>query len=159
MALPGRSAIADEVRKLISVQPISYSGVQVVGGKLFALKFDPKNQQPLVVVLDAADHPESERAICDPNLIDSTGATAIDWFVPSPDGKLVAVSLSKSGSEDGDLYFFSVADGKQSPEVLKHVQYPTAGGSATSAKETATIFYPPSPPHPQLPPAQHHLFT
>ncbi len=121
-ALPGRSAIADEVRKLISVQPISYGDVQLVAGKIFALKFDPKKQQPSLVVLDAADRPESERAICDPNLIDSAGATAIDWFVPSPDGKLVAVSLSKSGSEDGDLYFFSVADGKQSPEVLKHVQ-------------------------------------
>jgi len=141
MALPGRSAIADEVRKLISVQPISYSGVQLVAGKIFALKFDPKKQQPSVVVLDAADRPESERAICDPNLIDSTGATAIDWFVPSPDGKLVAVSLSKSGSEDGDLYFFSVADGKQSPEVLKHVQYPTAGGSAAWTKDSTGIFY------------------
>jgi Serine proteases of the peptidase family S9A len=140
-ALPGRAAIADEVRNLISAQPISYGDVRLVAEKIFALKFDPKKQQPSVVVLDGTDRPESERAICDPNVIDSAGKTAVDWFVPSPDGKLIAVSLSKSGSEDGDLYFFSVADGKQSPEVLKHVQYPTAGGSAAWTKDSSGIFY------------------
>ncbi|MGA8482434.1 MAG: prolyl oligopeptidase family serine peptidase [Chthoniobacterales bacterium] len=157
-ALPGRSAIADEVRKLISVQPISYGNVQLVAGKIFALKFDPKKQQPSLVVLDAADRPESERAICDPNLIDSAGATAIDWFVPSPDGKLVAVSLSKSGSEDGDLYFFSVADGKQSPEVLKHVQYPTAGGSAAWTKDSTGIFYTRFPREGERPAGDLHFY-
>jgi prolyl oligopeptidase len=140
-ALPGRAAIAHEVRKLISAQPISYSDVQLAAGKTFALKFDPKKQQPSVVVLDNPNRLESERAVCDPNVIDPTGKTAVDWFVPSPDGRMIAVSLSKSGSEDGDLYFFSVADGKQSPEVLKHVQYPTAGGSAAWTKDSSGIFY------------------
>jgi prolyl oligopeptidase len=157
-ALPGRAAIADEVRKLISAQPISYGDVELVAGKIFALKFDPKKQQPSVVILDSPDRPESERAICDPNVIDSTGATAIDWFVPSPDGKLVAVSLSKNGSEDGDLYFFSVADGKQSPEVLKHVQYPTAGGSAAWTKDSAAIFYTRFPREGERPASDLHFY-
>jgi prolyl oligopeptidase len=157
-ALPGRAAIADEVRKLISAQPISYGDVQLAAGKIFALKFDPKKQQPSVVVLDGADRPESERAICDPNVIDSTGKTAVDWFVASPDGKSIAVSLSKSGSEDGDLYFFSVADGKQSPEVLKHVQYPTAGGSAAWTKDSSGIFYTRFPREGERPASDLHFY-
>lgn len=157
-ALPGRTAIADEVRKLISIQPISYGDIQLVVGKVFALKLDPKKQQPSVVVLDAVDRPESERAICDPNAIDSAGTTAIDWFVPSPDGKLVAVSLSKSGSEDGDLYFFSVADGKQSAEILKHVQYPTAGGSAAWTKDSTGIFYTRFPREGERPASDLHFY-
>jgi prolyl oligopeptidase len=157
-ALPGRTAIADEVRKLISIQPISYGDIQLVAGKVFALKLDPKKQQPSVVVLDAVDRPESERAICDPNAIDSAGTTAIDWFVPSPDGKLVAVSLSKSGSEDGDLYFFSVADGKQSAEILKHVQYPTAGGSAAWTKDSTGIFYTRFPREGERPASDLHFY-
>lgn len=157
-ALPGRTAIADEVRKLISIQPISYGDIQLVVGKVFALKLDPKKQQPSVVVLDAVDRPESERAICDPNAIDSAGTTAIDWFVPSPDGKLVAVSLSKSGSEDGDLYFFSVADGKQSAEILKHVQYPTAGGSAAWTKGSTGIFYTRFPREGERPASDLHFY-
>ena len=43
--------------------------------------------------------------LVDPNQIDSKGTTAIDWFEPSLDGKKVAVSLSKGGSEDGTLHF------------------------------------------------------
>jgi prolyl oligopeptidase len=156
--LPGRTAIADEVRRLISAQPISYGEVQLAAGKIFALKFDPKKQQPSVVVLDGPDRPESERSICDPNVIDSTGATAVDWFVPSPDGKLVAVSLSKNGTEDGDLHFFSVADGKQSQEVLKHVQFPTAGGSAAWTRDSTGIFYTRYPREGERPASDLHLY-
>jgi prolyl oligopeptidase len=157
-ALPGRAEIAEEMKKLTSIQPISYGDLQLVAGKIFALKFDPKKQQQSLVVLDAADRPESERPVCDPNEIDSAGTTAIDWFVPSPDGNLVAVSLSKKGSEDGDLYFFSVADGKQSPEVLKHVQFPTAGGSAAWTKDSTGIFYTRFPREGEQPAADLHFY-
>lgn len=158
IALPGRSAIADEVRKLISMQPISYGDLQLVAGKIYALKFDPKKQQPSLVIVDAADRPESERAICDPNVIDSAGTTAIDWFVPSPDGKLVAVSLSKGGSEDGDLYFFAVADGKQTDQVIKHVQFPTAGGSAAWTRDSTGIFYTRFPREGERPAGDLHFY-
>jgi prolyl oligopeptidase len=157
-ALPGRTAIAEEMKKLISVQPISYGAIQFAGGKIFALKFDPKKQQQSLVVLESADRPETERSVCDPNEIDSAGTTAIDWFVPSPDGKLVAVSLSKSGSEDGDLHFFSVADGKQTDEVLKHVQFPTAGGSAAWTKDNTGIFYTRFPREGERPAADLHFY-
>ena len=158
MALPGRAAIAEELKKLVSVQPISYGAIQLAGGKIFALKFDPKKQQQSLVVLKSADRPETERSVCDPNAIDSAGATAIDWFVPSPDGKLVAVSLSKSGTEDGDLYFFSVADGKQSDQVIKHVQFPTAGGSAAWTKDSTGVFYTRFPREGERPAADLHFY-
>ncbi len=157
-ALPGRPAIADELKKLVAVQPISYGEIRLAGGKIFALKFDPKKQQQSLVVLDAADQPETERSVCDPNVIDSAGTTAIDWFVPSPDGKLVAVSLSKNGSEDGDLYFFAVADGKQTAEVLKHVQFPTAGGSVAWTNDSAGVFYTRFPREGERPAADLHFY-
>jgi prolyl oligopeptidase len=62
----------------------------------------------VLVVMLSADRPESEETIVNPNLIDPSGALSIDWFVPSPDGKLVAVSMSSSGTEVGDLYIFPV---------------------------------------------------
>jgi prolyl oligopeptidase len=157
-ALPGRAAIGDELRKLVAVQPISYGGIQIAGGKIFAFKSDPKKQQPSLVILDAPDQPDSERSLCDPNVIDSAGATAIDWFVPSPDGKMVAVSLSKNGTEDGDLYFFTVADAKQTDEVIKHVQFPTAGGSAGWTKDSSGIFYTRFPREGERPEADLHFY-
>ena len=49
------------------------------------------------------------RTLVDPNVIDPTGHTAFDWFVPSPDGDKLAVSLSEGGSESGTLHVYDVA--------------------------------------------------
>ena len=65
----------------------------------------------------------------DPNTLNPKGTTAIDWYVPSPDGTLLAVSMSENGSEDGSVHVFEVATGQQLYEVLPRVQYPTGGGS------------------------------
>ena len=77
----------------------------------------------------------------DPNQLDAKGTTAIDWFVPSLDGKKVAVSLSKGGSEDGTLHFYETDTGKALPDTIAHVQYPTAGGSAAWNADGSGIYY------------------
>ena len=94
--LPGRTQLAAQIKNLIIATPPRLAIIDVVGNKLFAIKFDPAKQQPFVVVLNSPDDPSSEKPVCDPNTLDSSGKTSIDWFVPSPDGKTVAVSLSKN---------------------------------------------------------------
>src|SRR2546430_4880273 len=43
---------------------------------------------------------KSEKMVLDPNALDAKGTTTIDWFVPSLDGKYIAISISQGGSED-----------------------------------------------------------
>lgn len=157
-ALPGRAQLAAEIKKLISSTPPSLALIQVVADKIFALKVDPAKQQPFVVVVNSADDPSSEKAVCDPNAIDPFGKTSIDWFVPSPDGKTVAVSLSKNGTEDGDLCFFDVETGKQLPDVIKHVQFPTGGGSAAWTKDSTAVFYTRYPREGERPDEDLHFY-
>jgi prolyl oligopeptidase len=57
------------------------------------------------------------------------------------DGKYVAVSLSKGGSEDGTLHFYETATGKALPDTIAHVQYPTAGGSAAWNADGTGVYY------------------
>ena len=99
------------------------------GGRYFAIKTEPPKQQPMLIVLDSLDDLSSERVVVDPNALDPTGATSMDWYVASPDGKLVAVSLSVGGSEAGDVHVYSTDDrAAKSFEVVPHVNSGTAGG-------------------------------
>ena len=156
--IPGRNQLAAQIKKLITSIPPKIRDLEIVGNKIFALKFDPAKQQSFAVVFDNPDNLESERAVCDPNVIDPSGATALDWFVPSPDGKTLAVSLSKNGTEDGDLCFFDVETGKQLPDIIKHVQFPTGGGSAAWTRDSKAVFYTRYPREGERPAADLHFY-
>src|SRR5450755_810008 len=100
--LPGRAALSARIEQLVTSRPASISGLVVRGGKTFAVCFDPaRKQQPWIVLLPSLTSTDGMRAIVDPNALDPSGHTAFDWFVPSPDGSRLAVSLSQGGSEEG----------------------------------------------------------
>jgi len=139
--LPDRRAIEKQLTEWYAKTSPSYSSLVSRPGLLFVMKFQPPKQQPLLVTLTSVDDLESEKIVLDPNVLDAKGTTAIDWFVPSLDGKYVAVSLSKGGSEDGTLQFYETTTGKALPDAIAHVQYPTAGGSAAWNADGTGIYY------------------
>ena len=139
--LPDRAAIEKQLTEWYAKTSPSYSSLVSRPGILFAMKFQPPKQQQLLVTLTSADDLKSEKVVLDPNVLNAKGTTAIDWFVPSLDGKYVAVSLSKGGSEDGTLHFYETASGKALPDTIAHVQYPTAGGSAAWNADGTGVYY------------------
>ena len=139
--VPDRSAIENELKEWYAKTSPSYSSLVSRPGILFATKFQPPKQQPLLVTLASPNDLKSEKVVLDPNVLDSKGTTAIDWFVPSLDGKYLAISLSKGGSEDGTLHFYETATGKALPDTIERVQYPTAGGSAAWNGDGTGIYY------------------
>jgi prolyl oligopeptidase len=54
----------------------------------------------------------SARALVDPNELAGDHLVTIDWFFPSPDGRLVAYGLSRGGDELSTLYVADVASGE-----------------------------------------------
>src|SRR4029077_7678961 len=150
-SFPDRAAIEKQLQEWYAKTSPNYSSLvsqsatgRIRGGEpgiLFAMKFQPPKQQPMLVTLALADDLKSEKVVLDPNVLDAKGTTAIDWFVPSLDGKYVAVSLSKGGSEDGTLHIYETATAKVLPDTIAHVQYPTAGGSAAWNADETGIYY------------------
>ena len=136
-----RAAIEKQLQDWYAKTSPSYFSLVSRPGILFAMKFQPPKQQPLLVTLASADDLKSEKVVLDPNVLDTKGTTAIDWFVPSLDGKYVAISLSKGGSEDGTLHFYETATGKALADTIAHVQYPTAGGSAAWNADGTGVYY------------------
>ncbi|MHB1773099.1 MAG: prolyl oligopeptidase family serine peptidase, partial [Acidimicrobiales bacterium] len=100
------------------------------GSRYFVLKREPPKQQPFLVVLTDLDDVSGAVVLVDPNTTDETGATTIDWFVPSPDGLLVAVSLSSHGTEEGTLHIFDVESKEPVDIPIPRVNGGTMGGVA-----------------------------
>ncbi len=155
-ALPGEARIKAKLTRLITATSPAYSELTARGTVVFATYNDPARQQPMLVALNAKADSSSRRIVLDPNAMDSKGLTAIDWFVPSPDGTRVAVSLSKNGSEDGTLHIFDVASGKEIGAPIPRVQYPTAGGSLAWSQNGKSFWYT-RYPGPDAPAADQHF--
>jgi prolyl oligopeptidase len=134
-------ALRLRLKELLSAESPSFAGLQLRGDVLFALKKQPPREQPFLVTLKSADDPDSARVVLDPNRLDPNGKTAIDFYVPSRDGKYVAVSLSEGGSEEGTLYVYETATGKRLADVLPRVNLPTAGGDVAWDADDAGFCY------------------
>src|SRR5512133_2819485 len=102
-ALPYRAGLAQQLNQIVSEVSASFSGLEWRKGRIFSLRFKPPAQQPVLVRLSSLEPPVLWKTIFDPNTYNTNGTTAIDWFVPSVDGRLVPVCLSEGGSEDGTL--------------------------------------------------------
>jgi prolyl oligopeptidase len=139
--LPGAEQLRERLTKIMGAKTTSHSAFAVRGTQLFALRKQPPKQQPFLVVLPAADKPDEARVLLDPSELDKKGTTAIDWFVPSWDGKLVAVSLSKGGSESGDVHVLDTATGKPVGEVIPRVNGGTAGGDLAWTPDDKGFYY------------------
>src|SRR5579859_6873825 len=140
-AVPARAALYEQLKRLLSHPSPAYYGLAYRGDVLFAMKSQPPKEQPFLITLESPDKPASERIVVDPNRLDARGSTAIDFYVPSRDGKLVAVSLSQGGSESGDVHIFEVATGKALADVIPRVNGGTAGGSLAWNADGSGFYY------------------
>lgn len=132
--------IQERMKEIIGKEPPSYHGL-VLRTHLFAMKMQPPKDQPMIVMIPTLDDTAGEQVIVDPNAINPKGTTAIDWFQPSRDGRLIAVSMSENGSEDGTLYVFDVGSGKKLNDQVPRAQYPTAAGSAEWSADNSGFYY------------------
>lgn len=138
---PQRQPILDRIVQLTHDVSPHYFGLKATGGRVFAIKRQPPREQPFLVVFPPGDSLTGERVLVDPNEIDPSGSTSIDFFEPSLDGSLVAVSLSQGGTEDGTLHIYETASGRERGDVIHRVNGGTAGGSVAWTPGNQGFFY------------------
>ena len=139
--LPNLAAIRRRVTEIMSAPIAGYASVAFRDGQYFAIKSQPPKQQPFLVVMKSPFHPDQARVLLDPNELDDEGTTAIDWYEPSPDGKLVAVSLSEGGDEIGNVHVYETATGKPTYEMVPRVNSGTAGGDLAWHPDGSGFYY------------------
>jgi prolyl oligopeptidase len=156
--VPGRAALRERIAQLMTSTSKSYFGLVERGGTIFAMKFQPPKQQPMLVTLKTVDSTDGEQVVLDPNALSDKGAITIDFFVPSNDGRKVAVSLSANGSEDGTVHVYDVRSGKELGDQVPRAQYPTGGGSLAWNHDGSGFYVTRYPAPGERPEADVHFF-
>jgi len=122
-ALPDRAVLHERLLALLRVGTVGATAV--VGDRVFSLDRDGDQDQAVLVVRDATDAGEPPRLLIDPQWLAADHAAAIDWFSPSPDGRLVAYGVSEAGTERGTLRIFDTDANTLLVDAIADVRHPS----------------------------------
>ena len=117
--LPGKKILAERMKKLFDYERFGLP--EKAGGYYFFTKNDGLQNQSVLYVrkgLTGAD-----RVLIDPNSWAKDGATALDSWVPSKNGTLLAYSIQDGGSDWRTLKVIESATGKVLPDEIKWAKF------------------------------------
>ncbi|WP_353209435.1 prolyl oligopeptidase family serine peptidase [Sphingorhabdus sp.] len=117
--LPGKKILAERMKKLFDYERFGLP--EKAGGYYFFTKNDGLQNQSVLYVrkgLKGAD-----RVLIDPNSWAKDGATALDSWVPSKNGRLLAYSIQDGGSDWRTLRVLESATGKVLPDEIKWAKF------------------------------------
>lgn len=118
-ALPQRGWIRDRLTTLWNYERVGLPRKK--GGKYFFLRNDGRQNQSVLHVSDSMESPG--RVLFDPNAASRDATVALARFEPSPDGSIVAYSLSDGGTDWEIWKFRRVADGVDLPDELRFTKF------------------------------------
>jgi prolyl oligopeptidase len=136
-SLPCYGAVRRRVAEVLTAEPVRYDALRHAGSAYFALKRQPPKQRPFLVALSDLDDLSDERVLVDPDQIEGSGPATIDWYQPSPDGRLVAVSMSSHGTRDGTVHVYQTTSGELTDTAVPRVTGGTASGSLAWADDSS----------------------
>jgi prolyl oligopeptidase len=118
-SLPKREAIRKRLTELWDYQRTSVP-VQEAGQLWFQQNSGLQRQAPLYRQADAKAPPS---LVVDPNVLSPDGSVQMAQWAPSPDGRHLAYTLAKGGSDVQDVYVRDLASGKDLPSVVRNVKF------------------------------------
>ncbi len=116
--LPGREQLHKRLSQLMAIGSIS--APQLGGPYYFYTKREGTQNQPVLLVREGVHG--IDRELVDVNKLAADGTLALDWWVPSDDGKYVTYGTSPSGSEISTLHIIETATGKSLPDNIERTR-------------------------------------
>lgn len=123
-ALPERAALAKRFDALLDIDTLEAPVAS--GGRLFYVARRSGAEQAVLYGRWGKD----ERVLIDPAALDASGLTALDWWYPSPQGRLVAFGLSRGGDERSTLHVIDVATKTRLGEAIPDTRHCSLAWSA-----------------------------
>lgn len=137
-SIAGRDALRDRLARLDASVPARVFGVvRLPGDRLFYQRRAVGDDQFKLFVRDGEQG--AERLLFDPEALHrQTGKPhALNYFAPSPDGRLVGLGVSAAGSEDASLRVLDVATGRQVGPTVPRAWF----GSLSWSPDSRTLFF------------------
>lgn len=113
-----RAALRQRLEELLAIGRAEPA--KVGGNFFFYLRRDGRQNQPVLYVREGV-HGE-DRVLMDVNTLAPDGTVALDWFYPSPDGRLLAYGTSANGSEISILEVLETTAGTKLPERIERTR-------------------------------------
>lgn len=129
-AVPERPALHARLSELFRIGALSLPSVTRLASGEFRYFFTRRlgeEDQPRLFVQDGLRGPE--RVLFDPNAAGSSNPVALDWYYPSPDGRLLAYGTSENGSEDSVLRVRDVASGRDLRDEIPRARHASVAWS------------------------------
>jgi prolyl oligopeptidase len=132
--IAGRDKLRARIAELDNTG-VRVSSFQSYGGRVFFLKQVPGDDNRKLYVREGA---KPERLLLNTEALTANGVHySIDYYQPSPNGKLVAVGISPGGSENSVLHVLDVDTGKDTGERIDRAQF----GSVAWLPDGRSFFY------------------
>src|SRR3954447_3935094 len=147
-AVPGRARLRARLDELLSIGALSTP--EPVAGRYFYQRRDGRQNQPVLYVREGRDG--EDRSLVDPNRLDAQGTTALDWFYPSEDGRLLAYGLSENGSEQSLLHLLEVDSGAPLPDRIPR----TRAADLAWLPDSSGFYYTRYPAPAEVPAGEEH---
>lgn len=113
-AVPFASRIRERLRALFSIGLVTAPVAR--GGRYFHQRRAGDQEQPVLYVREGRDG--ADRVLLDPANLSADRTSALDWYYPSDDGRLIAYGISDGGSERSVLRVREVDTGRDRPELI-----------------------------------------
>jgi prolyl oligopeptidase len=117
-AIPFTAAIRERLRVLFSIGLVSAPVVR--GDRYFHQRRTGDQEQPVLYLRQGREG--ADRVLLDPAALAEDRTSALDWYHPSDDGRLLAYGVSEGGSEKSVLRVRDVDTGRDLADVIPHTR-------------------------------------
>ncbi|MCC2672935.1 MAG: Prolyl endopeptidase, partial [Armatimonadetes bacterium] len=123
-ALPEREALRARLTELFSIGTLTPPTARRLPSgdwRYFHLRRQGDQSQPILYRRDGVRG--EDHLLIDPAAFSDDGTSALDWWSPSPDGKLLVYGISRNGDEKSTLRIRDVEAGTDLPDEIPHTRY------------------------------------
>lgn len=116
--IPARRRVRARLEELLSIGVLGVPTPR--RGRYFYLRREGQQNHPVLYWREGVEG--ADRVAVDPNTLNDAGTTALDWYYPSEDGRLLAYGLSENGSEESVLHLVELDTGRHLPEQIARMR-------------------------------------